>query len=313
LTKLYFSTLSTSTDNNKGSKTLALIRIENLTHTYSVGTPFERVAVHDIDFTAEKGEYIGIIGATGSGKSTFIQHLNGLLKPTSGQVFYDGVDIHESKKHTRDVRFKVGLVFQYPEYQLFEASVFEDIAFGPKNMGLSESEIRERVYEAAGFVGLDESFMDKSPFGLSGGEKRRAAIAGVIAMRPEVLILDEPTAGLDPQGQAEIVRNVMNYKNTHGATIILVTHNMEEIARSVDRIVLLSNGSVVMDGSPAQIFSESERLSGLGLAAPKAAMIASQLRTLGLPVKQGVYTIAQLRSALNELKNNNVVSQGKGL
>ena len=287
---------------------MALIRTENLTHTYSVGTPFERVAVHDIDFTAEKGEYIGIIGATGSGKSTFIQHLNGLLKPTSGQVFYDGVNIHESKKHTRDIRFKVGLVFQYPEYQLFEATVFEDIAFGPKNMGLSESEIRERVYEAAGFVGLDESFMDKSPFGLSGGEKRRAAIAGVIAMRPEVLILDEPTAGLDPQGQAEIVRNVMNYKTTHGATIILVTHNMEEIARNVDRIVLLNSGSIAMEGPPAQVFSESERLRKLGLAAPKAAMISARLRSLGLPLKQGIYTTSQLRHALAELKNG--VRQG---
>jgi len=289
---------------------LALIRTEKLTHTYSVGTPFERVAVHDISFAAEMGEYIGIIGATGSGKSTFIQHLNGLLKPTSGKVFYDGVDIHESKKNTRDTRFKVGLVFQYPEYQLFEATVFDDIAFGPKNMGLSEDEVRERVYEAAGFVGLGDSFMEKSPFGLSGGEKRRAAIAGVIAMRPDVLILDEPTAGLDPQGQAEIVRNVMEYKASHGATIILVTHNMEEIARSVDRIVLLSNGSVVMDGSPAQVFSESGRLSKLGLAAPKAAMIAARLRSLGISVPQGIYTTAQLRSALNELR---VVSQGKRL
>jgi len=281
---------------------LALIKTENLTHTYSVGTPFERVAVHGIDFAAEKGEYIGIIGATGSGKSTFIQHLNGLLKPTSGLVFYDGVDIHESKKHTRDIRFKVGLVFQYPEYQLFEATIFEDIAFGPKNMGLSEDEIRERVYEAAGFVGLDESFMEKSPFGLSGGEKRRAAIAGVIAMRPEVLILDEPTAGLDPGGQAEIIRNVMNYKNTHGATIILVTHNMEEIARSVDRIVLLDHGRVAMCGTPAQVFSESERLCELGLAAPKAAMIAARLRALGLDLEKEIYTTQQLRESLLCLK-----------
>ena len=281
---------------------MPLIRTEKLTHAYSVGTPFERVAVHEIDFIAEKGEYLGIIGATGSGKSTLIQHLNGLLKPTSGQVFYDGVDIHESKKHTRDIRFKVGLVFQYPEYQLFETTVFEDIAFGPKNMGLTGEEIRERVYEAAGFVGLGESFMEKSPFGLSGGEKRRAAIAGVIAMRPEVLILDEPTAGLDPQGQAEIVNNIMSYKAKYGATIILVTHNMEEIARTVDRIVLLNHGSIAMEGSPAQVFSESERLRELGLAAPKAAMIAARLRALGLPLSQGIYTIAQLRSALVEYK-----------
>ena len=290
---------------------MALIRTENLTHTYSVGTPFERVAIHDITFSAEKGEYLGIIGATGSGKSTFIQHLNGLLKPTSGQVFYDGVDIHESKKITRDTRFKVGLVFQYPEYQLFEATVFEDIAFGPKNMGLSESEIRERVLEAAGFVGLGESFMEKSPFGLSGGEKRRAAIAGVIAMRPEVLILDEPTAGLDPQGQAEIVSNVMNYKNAHNATVILVTHNMEEIARSVDRIVILDHGRVKRDGTPAQIFSKSEQLSQLGLAAPKAAMIAIRLQQLGLPVEKDIYTLEQLRKSLNRIKKKTRLSEDR--
>ena len=282
---------------------MALIKTEKLTHTYSVGTPFERVAVRDIDFAAEKGEYIGIIGATGSGKSTFIQHLNGLLKPSSGNVFYNGVDIHETKKRTRDVRFKVGLVFQYPEYQLFEANVFDDIAFGPKNMGLDENEIKERVLEAAGFVGLDESFMEKSPFELSGGEKRRAAIAGVIAMRPEVLILDEPTAGLDPQGQAEIVRNIMSYKASNDATVILVTHNMEEIARSVDRIVLLGGGNLIMDDTPAVVFSEPERLSELGLSAPKAALIAARLRALGLPLDAEIYTLERLKQALKQVKD----------
>ena len=282
---------------------MALIKTEKLTHTYSVGTPFERVAVRDIDFVAEKGEYIGVIGATGSGKSTFIQHLNGLLKPSSGSVFYDGIDIHESKKHTREIRFKVGLVFQYPEYQLFEATVFEDIAFGPKNMGLNDNEIKERVHEAAGFVGLDKSLMEKSRFELSGGEKRRAAIAGVIAMRPEVLILDEPTAGLDPQGQAEIIRNIMSYKASNDATVILVTHNMEEIARSVDRIVLLGGGNLIMDDTPAVVFSEPERLSELGLAAPKAAMIAARLRTLGLPLGAEIYTLEQLKRALKHVKN----------
>ena len=281
---------------------MPIIRIENLSHTYSVGTPFEHVAIRDINFSIEKGEYIGIIGATGSGKSTFLQHLNGLLKPSSGTVFYDGVDIHESKKQTRETRFKVGLVFQYPEYQLFETSVFEDIAFGPKNMGLSEDEVRERVIEAAGFVGLDESFMEKSPFGLSGGEKRRAAIAGVIAMRPEVLILDEPTAGLDPQGQAEIIRNIRNYKESNNATIILVTHNMEEIARNVDRIFVLSKGSIVMNGSPAEVFSESNKLKELGLAPPKAAAIATRLRELGLPLEKDIYTISYLRKALVGLR-----------
>jgi len=287
----------------KGRRKLSLLRTEKLTHTYSIGTPFERVAVCDLDFSAEKGEYIGIIGATGSGKSTFIQHLNGLLKPTSGSVFFDDVNIHDSKKHTRDIRFKVGLVFQYPEYQLFEASVFEDIAFGPKNMGLSEDEIRERVYEAAGFVGLDSSFMDKSPFGLSGGEKRRAAIAGVIAMRPEVLILDEPTAGLDPHGQAEILHNIRNYKASLNATVLLVTHNMDEIARSVDRILLLSSGNIVMDGTPAEVFSKSEKLKELGLAAPKVSMVAARLRTLGLPVRQDIYTVEQLHRSLKDIRD----------
>jgi len=282
---------------------LSLIKTEKLTHTYSSGTPFECIAVKDIDFAAEGGEYIGIIGATGSGKSTFIQHLNGLLKPTSGRVLFDGLDIHDSKHYTREIRSKVGLVFQYPEYQLFEATVYEDIAFGPKNMRLPEPDIKERVYEAAGFVGIEESLLSKSPFELSGGEKRRAAIAGVIAMRPEVLILDEPTAGLDPRGRDEIVRNIMNYKNSHSAIVILVTHNMEEIARSVDRIIVLENGSIAMDGVPAEIFSKNERLEALGLAAPKPALIAARLRALGLPIRQDVYTVTQLRQVLGELKS----------
>jgi len=281
---------------------LPIIKTENLTHTYSIGTPFERVAVRDVNFSIDKGEYIGIIGATGSGKSTFLQHLNGLLKPTSGNVFFDNANIHDSKRQTRETRFKVGLVFQYPEYQLFESTVFEDIAFGPKNMGLPEDEIRERVHEAAGFVGLDDSFMEKSPFGLSGGEKRRVAIAGVIAMRPEVLILDEPTAGLDPQGQAEIIRNIRNYKASHNATIILVTHNMEEIARNVDRIFVLSKGTIIINGTPAEVFSKSTKLRELGLAAPKAAIIASRLRELGLPVEKDIYTISHLRKAIVELQ-----------
>ena len=281
-----------------------IIKTEKLTHIYSVDTPFERVAIRDIDFAAEKGEYLGVIGATGSGKSTFIQHLNGLLKPTSGRVLYDGRDVHETKSYARSVRFNVGLVFQYPEYQLFEATVFEDIAFGPKNMGLPEAEVRERAYEAAGFAGLDATLLEKSPFELSGGEKRRAAIAGVIAMRPEVLILDEPTAGLDPRGRDEIIRNIMNYKNARGATIIMVTHNMEEIARTVDRIILFENGRTVMEGSPAEIFSENEKLAGLGLTAPKVTLVAARLRALGLPVRQDIYTIEQMRKALGELRES---------
>ena len=281
---------------------MPLIKTEKLTHIYSIDTPFEHVAIKDIDFVAEKGEYLGIIGHTGSGKSTFIQHLNGLLKPTSGYVYYDGRDIYESKALTRSIRFNVGLVFQYPEYQLFETTVYEDIAFGPKNMKLPEAEVRERVLEAAGFALLDEALLNKSPFELSGGQKRRAAIAGVIAMRPEVLILDEPTAGLDPRGRAEIIGNIMNYKHAHNATIIMVTHNMEEIARNVDRIVIFENGDAIMEGTPASIFAESDRLTGMGLTAPKAALVAQRLRTLGLPIDKDIHTIPQLRRAIAELR-----------
>ena len=281
---------------------MSLIRTEKLTHIYSAGTPFEHVAIHDIDFAADKGECLGIIGATGSGKSTFIQHLNGLLNPTSGRVFFDGHDIHESKQYAHKSRFRVGLVFQYPEYQLFESTVHEDIAFGPKNMGLPEQDVRERVFEAAGFVGLDKPLLEKSPFELSGGQKRRAAIAGVIAMRPEVLILDEPTAGLDPRGRDEIVGNVMNYKRAHNATIILVTHNMEEIARTVERIILFDSGSVAMEGTPSQVFSKNELLLSLGLTAPKVTLVAARLRAMGLPIRQDIYTIAQMRQALSETR-----------
>ena len=281
---------------------MPILSTEKLTHTYSIGTPFERVAIRDVDFEVDKGEYLGIIGHTGSGKSTFIQHLNGLLKPTSGHVYFNGQDIHASKEQTRKVRFDVGLVFQYPEYQLFEQTVFEDIAFGPKNMGLPEPEVRERVLEAAGFALLDVALLDKSPFELSGGQKRRTAIAGVIAMHPEILILDEPTAGLDPRGRAEIIRNVMNYKNAHNATIILVTHSMEEIARNADRIVIFERGSAVINGTPAHVFSESERLAAMGLSAPKASLVAQRLNAMGLPVSQEIYTIPQLRSALSSLR-----------
>ncbi|MCL2401586.1 MAG: energy-coupling factor transporter ATPase [Oscillospiraceae bacterium] len=280
---------------------MPLLQTEKLTHTYSPGTPFERVAIADIDFTADKGECLGIIGHTGSGKSTFIQHLNGLLKPTSGHVYYDGKDIHQTKD--LKVRFKVGLVFQYPEYQLFESTVFDDIAFGPKNMGLSESEVKERVHEAAGFSRLSEEFLQKSPFELSGGQKRRAAIAGVIAMMPEVLILDEPAAGLDPGGRAEIIENILAYKEAVNATLIMVTHSMEDIANTVDRVILFDDGVIAMDGAPKDVFSQGERLTAMGLAAPKAAMVAGRLRALGIPLGNDIYTMPQLRAALNALKN----------
>jgi len=285
---------------------MPLIKTEKLTHAYSIGTPFERVAIYDIDFKAEPGEYIGIIGATGSGKSTFIQHLNGLLKPTSGSVCFNDKNIYEDKEYLRDLRFKVGLVFQYPEYQLFEATVFEDIAFGPKNMGLEEADVKTRVYEAARFVGLNEVMLEKSPFELSGGEKRRAAIAGVISMQPQVLILDEPTAGLDPRGQSEMLQNISNYKQAHNATVILVTHNMDEIARRVDRLVVLNTGTVVMEGAPSEIFSKTEKLTSLGLCAPKASMISSRLRALGLTLPDDIYTIEQLQKVLTSLKGGAV-------
>ena len=289
---------------------MPLLRTEKLTHIYSVGTPFERVAIHSIDFEAEKGEYLGIIGHTGSGKSTLIQHLNGLLKPTSGHVFYNERDVHESKEQTRQIRFKVGVVFQYPEYQLFETTVSEDIAFGPKNMGLPQQEIRERVLEAAGFAQLDESLLEKSPFELSGGEKRRAAIAGVIAMHPEVLVLDEPTAGLDPRGRAEIIGNIMNYKRAHDATIIMVSHNMEDVASNADRIIIFENGGVVMNGTPASVFSEGERLSAMGLSAPKAALVAQRLHAMGLPISLDIHTLPQLRLALGALRSAPCKGQG---
>jgi len=284
---------------------LPLLKAENLKYIYSAGTPFERVAISDINFEVEKGEHLGIIGATGSGKSTFIQHLNGLLKPSSGHVYYNDRSIHESKSYAHDIRFKVGLVFQYPEYQLFESTVFDDISYGPKNMRLSDEEVKERVLEAAGFAGLGDQLLQKSPFELSGGEKRRAAIAGVIAMRPEVLILDEPTAGLDPRGRDEIISNISKYKQAHNATIIMVTHDMEEIARSVDRIVLFSNGKITMEGTPAQVFSQSKLLSDLGLSAPKVTLVADELRAMGVPVSKDIYREEQLRKEIMALKGGN--------
>jgi len=279
-----------------------IIKVEGLTHVYSEGTPFRKVAIDNINLEIPQGQFVGIIGHTGSGKSTFIQHLNGLLKPTSGRVLYKGEDIHRSKEATRDVRFKVGLVFQYPEHQLFEETVYRDIAFGPKNMKLSESEIDERVREAAGFAGVPEELFERSPLELSGGQKRRIAIAGVLAMRPEVLILDEPTAGLDPSGRESILSNVVNYHKDKGATIILVTHSMEDVARLAERLVVFHNGWVAMDGSPSQVFSRAEELRSMGLEIPKPTAIALRLKELGLPISTSVYTVGQLKNAILSLR-----------
>ena len=279
-----------------------IIKVEGLTHVYSEGTPFRKVAIDNINLEIPQGQFVGIIGHTGSGKSTFIQHLNGLLKPTSGRVLSKGEDIHRSKEATRDVRFKVGLVFQYPEHQLFEETVYRDIAFGPKNMKLSESEIDERVREAAGFAGVPEELFERSPLELSGGQKRRIAIAGVLAMRPEVLILDEPTAGLDPSGRESILSNVVNYHKDKGATIILVTHSMEDVARLAERLVVFHNGWVAMDGSPSQVFSRAEELRSMGLEIPKPTAIALRLKELGLPISTSVYTVGQLKNAILSLR-----------
>jgi energy-coupling factor transport system ATP-binding protein len=284
-----------------------IIETKALTHVYSQGTPFERYALDKVDFSVNQGEFMGIIGHTGSGKSTLIQHLNGLLKPTSGSVLFDGKDIWADKQFTRQVRFQVGLVFQYPEYQLFEETVYRDIAFGPKNMKLPEEEIDRRVREAAAFVELPEAVMELSPFELSGGQKRRVAIAGVIAMEPKVLILDEPTAGLDPKGREEILRNIRNYQSAKNATVIMVSHSMEEIADSVQRLVVVNDSHIAMDGTPREVFSRAEQLEEMGLAVPQVTSIFRRLRELGLPIDPSVYTTAQAVEALTALKG------GKGI
>ncbi len=279
-----------------------IIETKKLTHVYSAGTPFERYALTEVDFSAERGEFLGIIGHTGSGKSTLMQHLNGLLKPTSGQVLFDGQDIFQSKEFTRQVRFKVGLVFQYPEYQLFEETVFKDIAFGPKNMGLQEAEIKERVHRAADLVGIGEELLDKSPFDLSGGQKRRVAIAGVLAMEPDVLILDEPTAGLDPEGREVVLHQIRTFQKALGATIIMVSHSMEEIASTVDRLVVMNHSRTFMDGTPAQVFSQAKKLREIGLAVPQVTSVFLRLQELGVPVDTSVYTVEQAKAAILKLK-----------
>ena len=279
-----------------------ILKVENLTHIYSAGTPFQRIAVEHINFEAYPGEFIGVIGHTGSGKSTFIQHLNGLLKPTEGHIWLNGQDIWSSAKVTHQTRFHVGLVFQYPEYQLFEETVYKDIAFGPGNMGLDRDEIDRRVREAAGFVGIGEDMLQQSPFELSGGQKRRVAIAGVLAMEPEVLILDEPTAGLDPAGCESILAEIQQYHRAKNNTVLLVSHSMEEIARNARRIVVLDDRQIVMDGTPEEIFSRAEELERIGLDVPEITKIAEALRRRGIMVDKAVYTTEALREQLLHLK-----------
>lgn len=275
-----------------------IIRVEHLTHTYSAGTPFQRNAVEDISIDIQPGEFLGIIGHTGSGKSTLIQHLNGLLRPTSGRILLDGRDIWAEPRKIRQVRFQVGLVFQYPEYQLFKETAYQDIAFGPGNMGLSREEIDRRVRQAAELVGLPEELLDKSPFELSGGQKRRVAIAGVMAMEPKVLILDEPTAGLDPRGREAILAQLRQYHRVRGNTVILVSHSMEEIAGNVDRILVLRDSRVYMDGTPHQVFARAVELVEAGLDVPQATKIALALRRMGLELPATVYTVDELEQLL---------------
>ena len=270
---------------------MSILELKNVCYTYGTGTPFEKKAVNDVSFSVNKGELIGIIGHTGSGKSTLVQMLNGLMKPTSGQVLLDGVDIWDKPKEIRKIRFKVGMVFQYPEYQLFEETVYKDIAFGPTNKGLSAEEIDKEVRRAARFTGLKDELLDKSPFDLSGGEKRRTAIAGVIAMDPDVLVLDEPTAGLDPMGRDVLLSQIIRYHKERQNTVLLVSHSMEDIARVADRIVVMNKSQLVMFDETQKIFARGDELEKIGLRIPQITKIMSQLRKRGVDVPEGILTV----------------------
>ena len=270
-----------------------VIETKNLTYTYGAGTPFSKTAIEDVNIAIKKGEFIGLIGHTGSGKSTLIQQLNGLLRPTSGTVLLNGKDIWEKKKEIRKVRFQVGMVFQYPEYQLFEDTVIKDIGFGPRNMGLSQDEVNQRVMQAVDFVGLDHALLEKSPFDLSGGEKRRAAIAGVIAMDPDVLVLDEPTAGLDPQGRDHLLSQIKAYHKQRQNTVILVSHSMEDIARVADRVLVMNESKVFLFDETAKVFSHTKELEQIGLRVPQVTKIMMKLHENGYPVDPAVFTLEQ--------------------
>ncbi len=272
---------------------MSVLRTEHLNYAYSVGTPFEIAAIRDLNISIEKNEILGIIGHTGSGKSTLIQHFNGLLKPQSGKIYLDETDIWAEPGKIRSVRFRVGLCFQYPEYQLFEETVYKDIAFGPKNMGLSESEIDARVRKAAQYIGLPEEALAKSPFDLSGGQKRRAAIAGVLAMNPEVLVLDEPTAGLDPRGRDMVLGLVKEYQQEIQNTVILVSHSMEDVARLANRVLVMNQGEVAMYGTVDEVYSRGDELVQMGLNVPQITQIFAGLRNKGLHVRTNIYTVEQ--------------------
>ena len=289
---------------------MATIQTEGLTYRYGIGTPFEKTAVDHVDLEIEAGSFVGIIGHTGSGKSTLIQHLNGLLRPTEGKVLLDGVDIWADKSKMRQMRFRVGLVFQYPEYQIFEETVAKDIAFGPRNMGLAEEEVQARVQETAAIVGLSEEILKQSPFLLSGGQKRRVAIAGVMAMRPEVLILDEPTAGLDPRGREEILQEIQAYHNQTGATILLVSHSMEDVARHAKKILVMNAGKVFCYDTVANVFRRSQELQAIGLAVPQITRICDALRAKGVPLTDDIFTVEQAKQQLLEWYHRTRGGQG---
>ena len=284
-----------------------ILQIKHLTHTYGQGTPFCRSAIEDVSFEVHEGEFLGLIGHTGSGKSTLIQHLNGLLRPTSGQVLLHGKDIWAEPKKIRNVRFKIGLVFQYPEYQLFEETVYQDIAFGPKNMGKTGKELDRAVREAARLVGIRDDQLEKSPFELSGGQKRRVALAGVMAMEPEILVLDEPTAGLDPAGRENLMANIRDYQRNKNRTIILVSHSMDEIAQNVDRILVLKDAHVLMSGKPAEVFARGGELLSAGLDVPQVTRLAMALKARGVDIDPAVYTVEALEQQLLALRKGGTV------
>lgn len=270
---------------------MAILKTEDLTYQYSIGTPFEKTAVDHVNLEIEEGAFVGIIGHTGSGKSTLIQHFNGLIRPTSGKIYLDGTDIWADKTNIRQVRFQVGLVFQYPEYQIFEDTVYKDIAFGPRNMGLSEAEIKERVEETAALVGLTQAQLNQSPFDLSGGQKRRVAIAGVMALRPKVLILDEPTAGLDPKGREDILREIRRYHKETGRTVLLVSHSMEDMANCAEKILVMNAGTVFCYDTVENVFRQAKALQEIGLAVPQITRVCMQLREQGIPLSDDIYTV----------------------
>lgn len=279
------------------------IQLNHLTHVYNEGTTFEKVALNDVTLEIQTGEFIGLIGHTGSGKSTLIQHLNGIISPSSGEILLDGENIHKDKAKLKEVRRRIGLAFQYPEYQLFEMTVYKDVAFGPTNLGLSAEQIHENVVAALNIVGIDETFYEKSPFELSGGQKRRVAIAGVLAMNPEVLILDEPTAALDPYGRDEILSIMEDLHRKKNITILLVSHSMDEVARFAQRIIVMDKGEILMDGTPADIFRRHKELEEIGLAAPQAMYIMKELKEYGLPVDTEIFTPQEAVKEINRIRD----------